>query len=292
MGRPLFLIGIIPLYTLGIAAVWQNEKAIRVSLVLPGFFLVWLIQLMTHYNNEFSDLETDIATETPTRISGGSRALVKRLVPRTVARQAALTSLLLAIILVTIMVVILGAGPWIWGLTGAAAFLGWFYSGKPLKLESTGAGEITNVIVSCFLLPISSCYLQSSNINSGLLLACVPPGLLALALILTTEIPDVQGDRATGKRTLVVRLGTTRAVRLIGAALGTGWLAFSGVMVYLGPFWGWILVIVSLPLLAIIGLYLKSTDRQGPVNLERIGLLISLLLGYASISLNLAFFLK
>jgi 1,4-dihydroxy-2-naphthoate octaprenyltransferase len=289
MARPLFLVGITPLYALGAAAAWHHDKVIRVSILVSGLFLVWLIQLMTHYNNEYYDLETDLATEVHTRISGGSRVLVRNLVPRAAARIAAIISLFLAIVLAVIMVTKMGTGAAVLGFAGAAAFLGWSYSARPLRLESTGLGEAVIVIVSIFLLPLMSYFIQTSSVRPGLLIACVPLALLTLALILTTEIPDFSADKTTGKRTLVVRLGMANAMRLIGIALTTGWLAFGAVIVYLWPFWGWISAVVSLPVLLVIGLNMRAAGQEHLASIENMGLVISLLLGYATICLVIAF---
>jgi 1,4-dihydroxy-2-naphthoate octaprenyltransferase len=227
-----------------------------------------------------------------TRISGGSRVLVKRLVPGTVARIAAVTGLMLAIVLATIMVFIMDAGVLTLGFVGAAAFLGWFYSAKPLRFESTGFGELVIVAVSCFLLPLMSYYLQTSTIKPTLLIACAPIGLLTFALILTTEIPDFYGDKDTGKKTLVVRLGRTNVIRLIAATLAAGWLSFSVMVILMLPFWGWISTAVSVPILITIGLNMRAASKLCLASIERIGLVISLLLGYASICLAIAFLIE
>jgi 1,4-dihydroxy-2-naphthoate polyprenyltransferase len=49
---------------------------------------------------------------------------------------------------------------------------------------------------------------------STLVLAIVPLALLQFAMLLAIEFPDAPSDAATGKRTLVVRLGAARAARL------------------------------------------------------------------------------
>ena len=38
--------------------------------------------------------------------------------------------------------------------------------------------------------------------------------LLQVAMLLAIEFPDAEGDRAVGKRTLLVRLGVERTARL------------------------------------------------------------------------------
>ncbi len=292
MGRPLFLMGTIPLYALGITAAWNDAEVIQVSLLVSGLFLVWMIQLMTHYNNEYCDLETDQATETHTRISGGSQALVRKLVPRNTARIAAAVCLMLAVVLAVIMIVTLRAEAWLLGFVGVASFFGWFYSAGPLKLESRGLGETDIVLISCFLLPSTSYFLQTSTLSPVLLGACVSPGLLTLALILTTEIADFKADNATGKKTLVVRLGTPRAKWLIIAALVLGWLTFTIFVIYLWPFWGWISASVSIILLVLIGLTMRSFFRENLTKLEVMGLAISLLMGYTTLCLVAAFLFK
>jgi 1,4-dihydroxy-2-naphthoate octaprenyltransferase len=50
-----------------------------------------------------------------------------------------------------------------------------------------------------------------------LALTIVPLALLQFAMLLAIEFPDAVGDRATGKRTLVVLLGARTAARLYAA---------------------------------------------------------------------------
>ncbi len=289
MGRPLFLMGTVPLYLLGVAAAWRDGYPIQAATFVSGLFLVWLIQLMTHYNNEYCDLETDLATEITTHISGGSRVLVRKIVPRTTARVAAVTCLFSAIALAAVMVAIMSTGALILGFVGVAAFLGWFYSAKPLRLEAAGLGEAAIVLVSCFLLPLAGYYLQTSNVSIGLLIVCVPLGLLTFALTLATEIPDSSADKATGKKTLVVRLGSIQAMQLLSAALAVGWVAYVVIIAHMQPFWGWISAAISIPMLVMIGLNIRFTSKPDIAKVERLGLLMAFLLGYAGICLLMAF---
>ena len=62
-------------------------------------------------------------------------------------------------------------------------------------------------------------YLQAPDLGGArlLALAIVPLALLQLAMLLAIEFPDAAGDAATGKRTLVVRLGAPGAARLYQA---------------------------------------------------------------------------
>lgn len=289
MGRPLFLMGIIPLYALGVLAAWHDNKVIFLSLAAAGMGLVWLIQLMTNYNNEYGDIETDQATEIVTRISGGSRALVRGLVPRPTARLAAISCLLLAVILALLMITVMGAGVWLLVFVVIASFLGWFYSAGPLNLESRGLGEAVNVVISCFLVPFTGYYLQSATASSWLPVFCIPLGLLTVSLILATEIPDARADETTGKNTLVVRLGPNKVKWLLVSSLLAGWIIFSVLIIYRLSLWGLISVVVSIPLLAFSRLRMMSPTWQHPLHIEKTGLAISLLVGYSAICLTLSF---
>ncbi len=97
MGRPMFLCGTVPLYLLGAAAAYRDSYTIRASLLVAGLVFMWLVQLTTHYSNEYRDFRTDLATAVPTRMSGGSRVLIRGMVKPAAARWASLVSLFLAI---------------------------------------------------------------------------------------------------------------------------------------------------------------------------------------------------
>jgi 1,4-dihydroxy-2-naphthoate octaprenyltransferase len=255
---------------------------------ISGLLLMWLIQLMTHYSNEYWDLETDRATELPTHISGGSRILVRGLVPRRAARVAAEVSLSLALALTILVVAVRGAGNLAMALVGVALLVGWFYSTPPLRLESRGVGEVAIVLVACLLLPSTAYYLQASALSLSLLRACVPLALLTFGLTLATELPDIAADRATGKRTLVVRVGAKRAVWLQGAFLAVGWLSLVAVTAPLWPFWGWVVGTASAPLVALSFVSVRASSQGHIAAMERMGLIHSMVLGYGTLALGVA----
>lgn len=285
MGRPPFLLGIIPIYLLGTVQSLHDGYEIRILFLITGLLLVWLVQLMTHYINEYCDLATDLATETPTRISGGSRILVDGMVPKDMARIAGIVSLLLAIFLAIAMILLLGAGKWSLAFAGAGILLGWLYSASPLKLDSRGFGEVNIVLVSSFLVPGLSYYLQTSAINPQLLAISAPVGLITFALTLATELPDLEADRATGKRTLVVLLGRKRAVWLNIISLVLGWIILAIALVILWPFWGLILLAGSLPPLALCFTSARKSEQGNIGSMERMGLIEGGILFYAAVSL-------
>jgi 1,4-dihydroxy-2-naphthoate polyprenyltransferase len=56
------------------------------------------------------------------------------------------------------------------------------------------------------------------------LAAIAPAALLQFAMLLAIEFPDAAGDAATGKRTLVVRLGAPAAAKLYVACTAAAYL--------------------------------------------------------------------
>ena len=289
MGRPLFLAGTLPLYLLGIAAAFHHGYPIRLNTALLGVVLLWLIQLTTHYNNEYFDLETDLATKMPTRISGGSRALVRGLAPRKAARIAAVTCLLLATGLAIALVAVPGVGKPVLAFIGAGLAIGWFYSGPPVKLVARGLGEASIVTASCLLLPFMAYYIQSGALSLSLLFACIPPAILTFSVILASELPDIDADRLTGKMTVVARLGTNRAVRLHATLLVLGWLLSIPLSAHLWASWGWLATLAGAPLV-IVGLTGAKASAEGQTAaMERTGLATSLVLGYSTLVLAAMF---
>ena len=214
LGRPLFLGGGFLMYGLGAAiAAWQGH-AIDARRYGLGQLAVTAFQLMTHYANDYYDYEADRANSTPTRWSGGSRVLANGELPRRVALVAAIV--LAALGLVTSAVLSADAPPWTMPTLLAILALAWEYSAPPLRLCASGAGEIDTAIVVTGLVPWLAFSLQAPDLVGleALLAAIVPPALLQIAMLIAIQFPDAAGDAATGKRTLVVRLGAARAARL------------------------------------------------------------------------------
>jgi len=217
LGRPLFLGGGFLLYGLGAAIAAAHGHPIDLRRYVLGQLAVTAFQLMTHYANEYFDLEADRSNTTPTRWSGGSRVLVAGELPPRVALIAALV--LAALGAIVSLVLVRGTGARIGVTLVAMAVLAWEYSAPPLRLCATGAGELDTALVVTGLVPWLGFALQAPDLDGlrTLVLAIVPLALLQLAMLLAIELPDAAGDAATGKRTLVVRLGAPAAARLYAA---------------------------------------------------------------------------
>src|ERR1700759_4213254 len=96
LGRPQFLVGGFVLFGLGAALAAAGGAPLDRWRYAWGQIVVTLTQLMTHYANDYFDLEADRANLTPTRWSGGSRVLPGGARAPVVALRAASTLLVAA----------------------------------------------------------------------------------------------------------------------------------------------------------------------------------------------------
>jgi 1,4-dihydroxy-2-naphthoate octaprenyltransferase len=230
LGRPLFLGGGLLLFGLGAAIARSAGHVIDARRYVLGQIAVSAFQLMTHYANDYFDYDADRANTTPTRWSGGSRVLPDGELPRHVALVAALV--LAAIGAVVGAVVARDAR--IAGTLVAIAVLAWAYSAPPLRLCARGLGELDTAVVVTALVPWLGFALQAPDLAGAhtLVLAIVPLVLLQIAMLLAIELPDAASDAATGKRTLIVRLGAARGARVMAAltAAAYAWLPLAALL--------------------------------------------------------------
>jgi len=216
LGRPLFLVGGLVFYGLGaaIAVFVEGGRAIDWRRYVWGQVAVTAAHLMTHYCNDYFDFEADRANVTPTRWSGGSRVLPAGELPRQAALIAALALALLACGATAILIGHASGPPGVAALMAAIVFLSWEYSAPPLRLHSTGWGELEAAVVVSGLVPLTGFYVQATQWRLLPFVAIAPLAGLQLTMLLSIELPDAAGDAATGKRTLVVRHGAEWAARL------------------------------------------------------------------------------
>lgn len=214
LGRLHFLAGGVILHALGVMIACYQGASLDIGALIWGQIAITTTQLMTHYANDYFDLEADRANQTPTTWSGGSRVLVENRLPRHVALIMALTLAVLAFASNLILSLVIRPGLITFCLLLLAQFLAWSYSAPPFKLHSRGLGELTTAIVVTLLIPLTGYYLQAQSFGLMLLLAVVPLCCFQFTMLLSIEFPDAEGDRQFGKHTLLVRLGALRASRL------------------------------------------------------------------------------
>lgn len=219
LSRPLFLFGGVLLYALGALIARYQGAALDVGVYWSGQLSVIALQLMTHYLNEYWDVETDRLNHNRTPLSGGSGVLVCGELPRITAFTAAMVCLAVATAMASCLIFTYAVPPSAWVILLLGFIGSYFYSSPPLTLSSTGYGELTTSIVVAGLVPALGHVVQARHPSFLVLLATAPLVVLHLAMLLAFEFPDFLSDKAAGKRTLLVRVGRRTGAKLHNALI-------------------------------------------------------------------------
>ena len=153
--------------------------------------------------------------------SGGSRSIQMGIISAKGMLMVSLLSFSLSAI-VGIPLIIKAGNLVLWlGIIGAVS--GFFYTAPPFRIASRrGLGELLIGINFGPLMVVGSALVQTGQILPDALLAGIPIGFLVAAIVYVNEFPDHDGDKATGKNTLIVVLGPKKArfgyVLLVGCA--------------------------------------------------------------------------
>ena len=236
LGRPKFLVGGLVFYGLGAALAVVAGATIDWPSYVCGQAVISATQLMTHYSNDYFDLEADRANATPTRWSGGSRILPNGELQPWVALCAALVLMAGALFFALALAIRAQALPLVLPIALLVMALSWCYSAPPVRLLGRGLGELTTALVVTLLTPALGFYLQRGALSRLVLIACVPLCGLQLAMLLAIELPDAAGDAEIGKRTLVVRRGAEWGGRACAAIVVASFGALP-VLVWCGLPW-------------------------------------------------------
>jgi 1,4-dihydroxy-2-naphthoate octaprenyltransferase len=176
---------------------WRAVAAAVVALAL---------QVATNYANDYSDGVR--GTDDPGARVGPVRLVGWGIKPPGAVKRAALASFAVAGLAGLALAAAVG---WELVAVGAVCMLaGWFYTGGPRPYGYLGLGEVFVFVFFGVVATVGSTYVQVEGVTGLSLLASVPVGLLATALLVTNNLRDIPGDTVAGKRTLAVRLGDRR----------------------------------------------------------------------------------
>lgn len=212
LSRPHFLLGAALLYALGAGISRYLGGPIDWGLYWLGQVWVTLMQLSTHYLNEYFDSVVDADNEHRTPFSGGSGTIGKEKLRRETALYAAAICLALAAYF-SVSIIRNAHVNAALVLTLALIFLGaFFYSTPPVRLASSGYGELTTSIIVSNLVPALAFLLQNNELHRLLAMATFPLTTLNIAMMMAFELPDYASDLKYLKQTLMVRIGWQRGI--------------------------------------------------------------------------------
>lgn len=246
--RPLFIIGVVILYALGVGI--AHYLGISINWVVYVFGQLWviLLQLSTQYLNEYFNATADSENQNRTPITGGSGALGTEKLPRRTALMAAYTCLAFLASLTVVMISRVTLTPTALLIMGFALLGSLTYSTPPLKLEGSGYGELMVSIIVAFTLPAYAFILQTGELHRLVAMSAFPLTVMHLAMLLAFELPDYANDIKFRKRTIMVRIGWRNGmilhnILILSAYLLLGLAAINGM-----PRFIWLPVLLTLPL--------------------------------------------
>jgi len=142
--------------------------------------------------------------------SGGSRSIQMGLISSRGMLIVSLVAFALSAV-VGIPLIIKAGYPVLWlGLIGFIS--GFFYTAPPFRFASRkGLGELLIGLNFGPLMVVGSALVQTGKILPEALLAGIPIGFLVAAIVYVNEFPDHDGDKSTGKDTLIVVFGPEKA---------------------------------------------------------------------------------
>ena len=132
----------------------------------------------------------------------------------------------------------------LFGITGLV--FGILYTEPRAMLAGRGLGEIA-IFLAFGLIAVGAFYVQTGYISNQALAAPLPLAIFTTAIIIINEFQDAAADAATGKSTLIVRIGRKRGARLFAVVMLSAYIPIiAGVATCLMPRWT-LLGLVSLP---------------------------------------------
>ncbi len=211
--RAPFLTATLVSIILGAAIAWTRNNAFNIAYFLLSLAGGLFLHLGTNVANDYYDHKSgndEINKEFVRPFSGGSRTIQSGLLtPKEVISGAVLLfsgATLIGLYLTWVR------GPFVLALGLIGLISGLFYTAPPLNWVGKGIGEALVGINFGALMTLGAYYVQTQEATLEPLIASLPASLLIAAVLYINEFPDYSADKAVGKKTLVVRLGRSKAV--------------------------------------------------------------------------------
>ncbi len=199
------------------------------------------LQVAVNYANDLFDGLKGVDTEART---GPRRAVASGLASPAGMRNAMIGALAVAAVAGLVLAVLVGWELLLVGLVAMLAALG--YSGGRRPYASRGLGEVSVFVFFGLVATVGSQYVQDESVGVLAVVAAVPVGAIATALLVINNLRDIPTDELAGKRTLAVRLGERRTVHLFVGLLWSG-IVFAPLLAFSMQEGGPLLAVLAFP---------------------------------------------
>jgi 1,4-dihydroxy-2-naphthoate octaprenyltransferase len=260
------------LYLLGALLAVASGAAFSIERFILGYIVLMTGHLSVHYSNDYFDYEVDSKTKAGT-LSGGSGILPKHPELLPFAKWFGLTLAILSVALGVAFTLIFAFPLTYLGFALFGNLMSWYYTAPPVRLAYRGFGEIATMLAVGFLMPAIGDFSQFGMAFSPLFMVFLVPLLLySLSFIINVEIPDMEGDIASGKRNFIARHGRATGFLVIGllTVLTTAYLVVLSIGHYPIDFRPALLFSIVPLLPALYGLIKKPTARESAVTIVKI----------------------
>ncbi|MFW3146952.1 MAG: prenyltransferase [Thermoplasmatota archaeon] len=276
LGRLHFLFGGFLIYSLGALLAVETGAEGDLMKFIFGYVVFFPAHLSVSYSNDLYDMEAD-RYNTPSPFSGGSGVLLRRPELAPWAKGISIGLMGVSFILSLIFMFVYGRSVVFPLLVVFGCFLGWSYTGPPLRLAYRRMGEVATVTAVGLVVLFMGFFVMTGDSPSVILFFLLPQLLYGVQFIMNVQIPDMEADRKGGKTTMVVLYGRRFSfiIQFLTAAFAT--LIYSSVWLFrIGPVWdimGIMAVISLVPLLASIpSLVLRPRRKEPAVKLVTISM--------------------
>ncbi|HVT70908.1 MAG TPA: 1,4-dihydroxy-2-naphthoate polyprenyltransferase [Trebonia sp.] len=177
---------------------WRALLALLVALAL---------QVGVNFANDYSDGVR--GTDAAGRRAGPMRLVGSGAAPPKTVKYAAFLCFLVACCLGLVLAAV--TSWWIVAVGALCVLAAWFYTGGSRPYGYRGLGELSVFLFFGVAAVAGTAFVQMGRLSWLGLAASVPAGLMSCALLMINNLRDIGSDSSSGKRTLAVRVGDSRA---------------------------------------------------------------------------------
>jgi 1,4-dihydroxy-2-naphthoate octaprenyltransferase len=199
-------------YAIGAAVADYLGLRVGPTLLILGLLVVGAALLLAQYLHAYFAFLVEHSNQAPDPSTSHRLA-------RNAALYAAIICGGILAILLTGMAVQRAAPLASWLMLGIGILLVFAYSVPPLRLATSGYGELAAAIGLAGLVPAYGFALQTGEAHRLVWLATAPLIALAFAMLVTLRLRDYAADLQHERRTLIVRLGWETGMRLHDGAI-------------------------------------------------------------------------
>lgn len=224
------------------SAVARHEGGFHWPSALASLAVALLLQIISNLANDYFDFKrgADEHRVGPLRVMQAGLVSERRM-------QFAI-ALTVALAIVGGLYLIARGGWPIFLLGLAAVICALAYTGGPFPLGYHGLGDLFVFLFFGLVGVAGSAYVQTRDLTWFAIVAALPIGCLATAIIVANNLRDIESDRAAGKHTLATRLGRLGTIREYRLLFAIAYLIPLLLAIFGTVPWAWLVIPVALPL--------------------------------------------